>query len=89
MEAARSMLYARKPLSLWAEAVHHANYVLNRTLCKGGATTPFEIYHGFKLDISNLFNFGSIAYYYIPSEQRRKLDSKSKIGIYVGICDTS
>ena len=41
MESARCMLYAKSvPLYLWTEAVHHANYVLNRTLMKGNIVTP-------------------------------------------------
>ena len=90
MESARCMLYAKSvPLSLWAEAVHHANYVLNRTLTKGNDVTPYEAYFNVKPDVSNLFIFGSKVYYHVPKELRRKLDAKCKVGIVVGICDTT
>jgi hypothetical protein len=90
MEAARCMLYAKSiPLLLWGEAVNHANYVLNRTLMKGNTVTPYEEYFNIKPDISNLFIFGSKAYYHIPKELRKKLDSKCREEIVVGICDTT
>jgi hypothetical protein len=41
MESAHCMLHAKSvPLFIWAEAVYHANYVLNRTLMKGNIATP-------------------------------------------------
>jgi hypothetical protein len=77
MEAARSMLYDRAlPIALWAEAVHHANYVLHRTLSKGGLITPFEAFHGFKPDLKKLFIFGSTAYYHVPSDNAKKPELK-------------
>jgi hypothetical protein len=90
MESARCMLYAKSvPLYLWTEAVHHANYVLNRTLMKGNIVTPYEAYFNMKPDVSNLFIFGSKAYYHVSKELRQKLDSKCKVGIVVGVCDTT
>lgn len=43
-EAARSMLHLHDvPLKLWAEAVHTAVYILNRTInMQSGRTTPYE-----------------------------------------------
>lgn len=69
------MLYAKSvPLFLWAEAVHHANYVLNRTLMKGNIVTPYEAYFKTKPDVFYLFIFGLTAYYHAPKELRQKRD---------------
>ena len=59
VEAARSLIHAKGiPLKLWAEAVNHSVYTLNRTVSEKKNATPFELWHGKKPDISNLRIFG-------------------------------
>lgn len=72
----------------WAEAVHTAVYIKNRTPTKAvmGAT-PHEKWTGKKVDISHFKIFGCVAYALIHN--RKKLDSKSKQYIFVGYCEES
>jgi hypothetical protein len=85
VESARSQIHDRGvPLNLWAEAVNHSVYVLNRTLAKSQNKTPFELWHGVIPNISNLRIFGSVAYMFIPDTLRQKLDPKATKGVYVG-----
>jgi transposase InsO family protein len=84
-EAARSQIHGKNlPLTLWAEAVNHSVYTLNRTLTKQRQLTPYEMWHGTKPDISHLRIFGSVAYALIADAERRKLEPKAIKGLYVG-----
>ena len=49
--------------------------------------TPFEVFHGYKPEISYLRIFGSRDFAYIPKDDRRKLDAKSIESVFVGYCD--
>lgn len=89
MEAARSMLHAKGlDLYLWAEAVHTAAFVLNRT---GTSTvkgkTAYELWYGKSAKFDNFRIFGSEVYVHVPKQQRRKLDAKAKKCIFVGYDD--
>lgn len=47
VESAQTMLYSKKPLSLWAEAVNTTVCTFNRTTCvRTPGTTPFQIWTG-------------------------------------------
>lgn len=86
MESARLMLHSKKlELSLWAEAVNTAVFILNRT---GTSTvkekTPYELWNGEPAKIDQFRIFGSEVYVHIPKQQRRKLDAKSKKCIFFG-----
>ncbi|XP_003376315.1 retrovirus-related Pol polyprotein from transposon TNT 1-94 [Trichinella spiralis] len=78
VETGRSMLHSKDlPLSLWAEAVNTACYVLNRT----GPTTvkgksPKELW--FKRDLVSIDHF---------HQRRRKWEKKSVAGRFMGYCD--
>lgn len=88
VEAARSQIHGKNlPITLWAEAVNHSVYTLNRTLTKQRQVTPFEIWHGTKPDISHLRIFGSVAYALIPDGERRKMEPKAIKGLYVGVSE--
>ena len=92
VEAARTYLYANRslPLELWAEAVHCAIYVLNRVLSSTCTViTPYELWYKRKPDVSTLGIFGSYVYILIQKEDRRKLDPKGILCIYLGNSDTS
>jgi hypothetical protein len=89
VESARSQIHAKgAPLKLWAEAVNHSVYVLNRTLSEKANVTPYELWHGNPPDLSNLRVFGSPTYFHIPDANRQKLDPKATKGIYVGESET-
>ncbi len=90
MESARSMLcQANLSPSLWAEAINTAAYLRNR--CPTVAVkdmTPFECWFGRKPNVSSLRVFGCQVFVHVPDNKRRKLDSKSRICIFVGYAGT-
>ncbi|CAL8085699.1 unnamed protein product [Prunus armeniaca] len=86
VEMAKAMLHDKSmPYFLWAEAVHTAVYILNRSPAKAlHNITPFEAYSGRKPGIGHLKVFGSLCYVHVPPERRQKLDAKSVKGVFVG-----
>lgn len=86
VKAARTLLHAGKlSTKLWTEAVNTAVYVLNKTEPSNvKETTPYELWHGKKPDISYLRFFGEEVYTYIPKEKRRKWDYKAEQGLLAG-----
>nr|GFB49048.1 copia-type polyprotein [Tanacetum cinerariifolium] len=82
----RSMLKTKKmPKEFWAEAVDCAVYLLNRCPSKSlDNKTPQEAWNGLKPTFSHLRVFGSIAYVYVPSQRRLKLDDRSEKHVFVG-----
>lgn len=91
VEAARTMIHAADlNLSLWAEAVNTAVFVINRSGPSGlEGTTPFELWFQ-KKPIADLFRvFGAVVFTHIPKEKRRKWDKKSKRGVFVGYSDNT
>ena len=86
LESARSMMFhAGMPKEFWAEAIHTATYVHNRSPTSSlKDVTPFERLFGQKPDVSNLRVFGCIAFKHIPDAERSKLDRKSSKCVFVG-----
>ncbi|KXJ71076.1 hypothetical protein RP20_CCG021563 [Aedes albopictus] len=87
VEKARSMLaYSGIDKKFWSQAVETAAYLSNRSPASAVERnkTPFELWSGNRPDISNLRVFGCVAHCHIPKEHRRKLDSKSWKGTFVG-----
>mgnify|MGYP000176183438 CR=1 FL=1 len=79
MDIACSLLKTSNlPNSFWEEVVVTACYLQNRlpttTL---SLQTPFEKWSGIKPNLSHLKIFGSIAYSYVPSERRDKLEDRA------------
>ncbi len=68
VEAAHSMMFhAGMPKEFWAEAIHTAAYVHNRSPTRSlKEVTPFQRMYGQKPDVSNLRVFGCIAFKHIP-----------------------
>ncbi|GBM34909.1 Retrovirus-related Pol polyprotein from transposon TNT 1-94 [Araneus ventricosus] len=86
MEAVRTMLQdsGLQP-RFWAEALHA--YVHTKNRCSHKLTegkTPMEIWSGHKPSIRHCRTFGSLAYVYVPTVNRKKLQPKAKIGILIG-----
>ncbi|GBO98773.1 Retrovirus-related Pol polyprotein from transposon TNT 1-94 [Eumeta japonica] len=90
VEAARTMLYAKDlPISLWAESVNTAAYVINRTGKSSiEGKSPYELWSSKSYDINNLKIFGTTVYVHIPKEKRHKWDAKGEKGIMVGYGET-
>ena len=86
VESARSMIHAKQvPLTLWAEAVNTAVYLLNRTTStQSPNSTPYELWTGKKADVSHTRTFGCTAYMHVPDQLRSKLKPKSVKMIFVG-----
>ena len=77
-------------MSFWAEAVVYIVYTLNRTCTRvHGIHTPFKLYTGIKPSLSHLRPFGCPVYVYIPDQLRKKLDAKSRKGIFLGYSEES
>lgn len=89
-EAARSMIYSNSnlPLSVWAEAMNTAVYVINRTgPSKQAGKTPYDLWYGKTANVNNLKVFGTECFIHIPGEKRKKLDKKAIKGFFVGYVD--
>ncbi|GMF20131.1 unnamed protein product [Phytophthora fragariaefolia] len=86
VEMARSMMLgANLPTAYWADAVVCAAYVRNRCPTKVlDGMTPMEALFGTAPDISNLRVFGCKVQVLVPKEHRKKLDSKTRNGIFIG-----
>lgn len=90
-ELARTMLHAKKmDYSFWAEAVHTACFVLNRSgPSRLSGKSPFEIWFKKRPSVYFLKVFGSDAFVHIPDCKRKKLDPKARKGVFVGYSETS
>ena len=90
-EAARSMLHLHNlPLKLWAESIHTAVYLLNRTInTQVGLTTPYELWFKAKPSVSHYRTFGTLAYIFTDKTKRTKFQPKGSRVIFVGYSDTS
>lgn len=87
VECARTMLHAKQlGMSLWAEAVNTAVYLLNRVSATGDndAKTPYEIWVGKKPDLGHVRAFGEEGYEHVPKHFTRKFDARAKKVILVG-----
>ena len=90
-EAARSMLHLHNlPLKLWAESIHTAVYLLNRTInTQVGLVTPYELWFKTKPSVSHYRTFGTLAYIFTDKSKRTKFQPKGSRVIFVGYSDTS
>ena len=78
------------PLKLWAEAVHTAVYILNRTInTHVGLTTPYKLWFHRKPSVSHYRTFGTLAYIFIDKSLRTKFQPNSMKVIFVGYSETS
>lgn len=87
INGARTYLTSSKlPKKLWAEACSASVYVLNRLPSITKPTvTRYELYYGYKPDVSNLHEFGELAIRLIPKQLRdNKLDPVGKQYRFVG-----
>lgn len=90
MDATRTMLFESKfPDSFWAEAVRHANYVINRVTSHGNIKSPFEMFYATKPTYDDIYPFGTPVYVLIPSVKRGKLGKRSEQMFYIGVDENS
>src|SRR3954466_14186058 len=70
---------------LWAEAVNHAAYLINRSPSIAiDLQTPEEIWRGEAVDYSTLRIFGRPAYSLVDSHKKNKLVAKSRKCKFIG-----
>src|SRR3954469_13532349 len=73
------------PEGLWAEAVNHAAFLINRSPSTAiDLQTPEEIWRGETVDYSTLRIFGCPAYSLVNSHKRNKLEVKSRKCKFIG-----
>jgi len=64
--------------NLWAEAMHTAVYLNNRSPTTAKPKTPYELWTGTQPDLSSLIPFGTPAFYHIPKIRRTKWQSSGE-----------
>jgi hypothetical protein len=86
VSTARSMLKAMGvPARFWGEAVSTAVYLLNRSPTKSvDGKTPFEVWYGYKPDVSYLRVFGCIAHVKVTKPHLSKLEDRSTPMVFLG-----
>lgn len=89
IERAKCMLLnANLPKQYWADAVHTAAYVINRSPTKSlSFKTPEEMWSGQKPNVRHMRVFGCEAMVHLPQEKRKKWDPKAQKMIFIGYCD--
>src|SRR6266852_4998696 len=74
------------PLSFWGEAlasyVHVWDCLSTSSISK--PTTPFELWHGRKPDVSHLWVWGCIAYVHVQRDQRNSLQPHTQKCVFIG-----
>lgn len=77
---------ANMPSHLWAEAVRHSVYVLNKLPTRILASkTPYEAWKGKKPDLRHIKLLGYVVFMKIPQVHVKKLDNRSKAVVYLGM----
>ena len=76
------MSLSELPILFWGYALETAALILNRSPSKSVETTPYELWHGKKPNLSFLKAWGCEAY--VKKLQPDKLESKSEKCIFVG-----
>lgn len=91
IEKAKCMLLnAKLPKQYWADAVHTAAYIINRSPTKSlSYKTPEELWSGWKPNVKHMRIFGCEAMVHLPQEKRKKWDPKAQKMIFIGYCDHS
>ena len=71
--------------SFWGKALATASYLSNISPhCSIGMQITNELFTGEKIDLSNLYIFGSKVWPYIPKIQRNKLEDKRNLCLFLG-----
>lgn len=86
VEMGRSYLKQMKmPSVMWAEAIRHAVYVLNRLPTRAlSGQTPYEAWMGYKPDIGHIRVFGCVVYMKVRGDNVKKLDDRSLMVVNLG-----
>jgi transposase InsO family protein len=75
------------PRSFWPYAADAAVYIRNRTVkVRRTGKTPYELWTGKKLNLSNMRIWGRKCWIYLPNE-KDKLNPRAEEGIFIGYTD--
>ena len=77
------------PTNMWGEAILSACYVLNRVPHKKLDKTPYELWKGFKPNLSHLKVWGCLGKIGVPSFQRSKIGPKTVDAVFIGYASNS
>ncbi|KAA0048721.1 gag-pol polyprotein [Cucumis melo var. makuwa] len=85
-EMARVMIHAKQlPIQFWAEALNTACHIHNRVILRPRTTTTsYELWKGRKPNVKYFHIFGGTCFILSDRDHRRKWDSKSDRGIFLG-----
>ena len=78
------LLHWPMPQRFWFLAAQYANELRNRWPIGPDGKSPYEAYYGRKPHLSDIHQFGCLAYNHVPLQQRKKLDSRAVPTIFVG-----
>jgi hypothetical protein len=83
---ARSLLKSRGMLAtLWGEVVATTVYLQNRAPTKSlNDITPYEAWHGHRLDVQHLCTFGCVAFIKATTPHLRKLEDRGTKVVFIG-----
>ncbi|GKD44763.1 retrovirus-related pol polyprotein from transposon TNT 1-94 [Tanacetum coccineum] len=85
VEAARTIIFSKASLFLWAEAINTTCYTQNRSLIRLQYNkTPYELMQDKKPNLSFFHVFGALCYPTNDNDGIGKLVAKADIGIFVG-----
>ena len=89
VQMARTFMYSNEdaqfPKTIWAELVRTSVYILNTTGRSGiEDKSPYELWFGKAPRIHHLRIIGSTCYAHVPSEKRKKMDTKAIKGYLIG-----
>lgn len=89
VDTARTLLIdADLPTEFWAEAVNTAAYIRNRCSSKAvSGQIPEELFMGRRQCVSYFKVFGCLAYTWIATRHRAKMDPRGQPAIFVGYCE--
>jgi transposase InsO family protein len=91
VERMRAMLATgRVPKTFWTAAIKTSVYVGNRSATRAlKDTTPYESYLNKKPSLGYFRTFGCLAYVYVPSERRGKMDDTGRVCRFIGYSETT
>jgi hypothetical protein len=73
------------PVAFWGEAVTSVVFILNRSPTKSlKGITPYEAWHGKKLDVSFLRTFGCVGHVKVTKSNLLKLEDRSVPMVFLG-----
>ena len=90
MDCARTLMIEKNiSIKYWKEAISTTIHTLNWVqLKKDSFKTPYELWYGYKPNVSYLKVFGS-KYYILKQFRKGKFDSKGDEGIFLGYSSKS